>query len=100
MSEQGWRNFLAAQGGSDWVVLHGGAAAVFLVGSAVEAARLAEAIAGIPGLDGAGVLMTMADGQLTVRLTRGVERLVDRPEAAEPPGSPVHHEHGGAAGRD
>ena len=27
MSEQGWKGFLATQGGSDWVVLHGGAAA-------------------------------------------------------------------------
>jgi 4a-hydroxytetrahydrobiopterin dehydratase len=78
MNGQGWRNFLAAQGGSDWVVLHGGATAVFRVRSVVEAARLAEAIAHIPGLDGAGVLMTIADGQLTVRLTRGVERLEQR----------------------
>ena len=78
MSEQGWRNFLAAQGGSDWVVLHGGATAVFRVQSVVEAARLAEAIAHIPGLDGAGVLMTIADGQLTVRLTRGLWRLDER----------------------
>jgi 4a-hydroxytetrahydrobiopterin dehydratase len=78
MSEQGWRNFLAAHGDSDWVVLHGGAAAVFRVQSVVEAARLAEAIAEVPGLDGAGVLMTIADGQLTVRLARGVERLEER----------------------
>src|SRR3954469_23658812 len=78
MSEKGWRDFLAAQGGSDWVVLHGGAAAVFLVESVVEATQLAEAIAGLPGVDGAGVLMTVADGQLTVRLARGVERLEDR----------------------
>jgi 4a-hydroxytetrahydrobiopterin dehydratase len=57
----------------DWVVLHGGATAVFRVPSLVEAARLAQAVAQIPGLDGA--LMTLADGQLTVRLTRGVLRL-------------------------
>ena len=75
MSEQGWREFLAENAGSDWVVLHGGATAVFRVQSLVEAARLAEAIARVPGLDGAGVLMTLADGQLTVRLTRGVFRL-------------------------
>ena len=43
MSEQGWREFLAADGVDDWVVLHGGATAVFEVGSLVEAARLAEA---------------------------------------------------------
>ena len=33
MSEQGWREFLAADGVDDWVVLHGGATAVFKVGS-------------------------------------------------------------------
>src|SRR5262249_60055356 len=78
MSEQGWRDFLAAQSGSDWVVLHGGATAVFRVRSVVEAARLAEAIAHVPGFDGAGALMTIADDQLTVRLTRGVWRLEER----------------------
>jgi 4a-hydroxytetrahydrobiopterin dehydratase len=76
MSEQGWRRFLAAEGVADWVVLHGGAIAVFRVASLAEAARLAEAMAQIPGLDGA--LMTLADGQLTVRLTRGVFRLEER----------------------
>jgi 4a-hydroxytetrahydrobiopterin dehydratase len=44
MSEQGWREFLAAEDGPDWVVLHGGAMAVFRVSSLVEAARLAEAL--------------------------------------------------------
>jgi 4a-hydroxytetrahydrobiopterin dehydratase len=78
MSEQGWRDFLAAQQGSDWVVLHGGATAIFRVASVVEAARLAEALAQVPGLAGTGVLMTIADGQLTVRLTRGVFRLEQR----------------------
>ena len=34
--------------------------------------ELAEAVAQVPGLDGSGVLMTIADGRLTVRLTRGV----------------------------
>jgi hypothetical protein len=29
MSEQGWQDFLAAENGGDWVVLHGGATAVF-----------------------------------------------------------------------
>jgi 4a-hydroxytetrahydrobiopterin dehydratase len=99
VSEQGWRNFLSAQGGSDWVVLHGGAAAAFLVDSVVEAARLAEAIAGIPGLEGAGVLMTMGDGQLTVRLTRGVERLEDRHVHVARAVSMVAREHGAVADR-
>ena len=53
MSEQGWRRFLAAQGVADWVVLHGGAMAVFRVPSLAGAARLAEAVAQISGLDGA-----------------------------------------------
>ena len=99
MSEQGWRDFLAAQGGSDWVVLHGGAAAVFRVRSVVEAARLAEAIAHVPGLDGAGVLMTIADGQLTVRLARGVERLEERHLKLANAISAVALEHGAVADR-
>lgn len=75
MSEQGWRDFLAAEGVVDWVVLHGGAAAVFRVPTLVDAARLADAIAQDPGVAGSGVLMTVADDRLTVRLTRGVFRL-------------------------
>ena len=49
MSEQGWRAFLAADGVEDWVVLHGGATAVFRVGSLGEAARLADGVAKIAG---------------------------------------------------
>ena len=41
MSEQGWRQFLAAEGVDDWVVLHGGASAVFRVPSLGEAALAA-----------------------------------------------------------
>jgi 4a-hydroxytetrahydrobiopterin dehydratase len=78
MSEQGWQEFLAAEGVADWVVLHGGAMAVFRVASLVEAARLAEAVADVSGLDGAGVLMTVADDQLTVRLTRDMWHLEQR----------------------
>src|SRR5690349_8138163 len=75
MSEQGWQQFLAAKGVGDWVVLHGGATAVFRVESLGEAVRLAEAVAQIPGLASSGVLLTLADDRLTVRLTRGVFRL-------------------------
>jgi 4a-hydroxytetrahydrobiopterin dehydratase len=75
MSEQGWRRFLAAEGVDDWVVLHGGATAVFRVPSLAEAARLAVAVAQIDGLDGS--LMTINNDQLTVRLARGVFRLED-----------------------
>jgi 4a-hydroxytetrahydrobiopterin dehydratase len=99
MSEQGWRDFLAAQGGSDWVVLHGGATAVFRVHSVVEAARLAEAIAHVPGLDGAGVLMTVADSQLTVRLTRDLWRLEERHVQLAQAVSAVAREHGAVADR-
>jgi 4a-hydroxytetrahydrobiopterin dehydratase len=72
MSEQGWQGFLAAEGVDDWVVLHGGATAVFRVGSLREAARLAEAVATAPGIAEAGVLLTLADTRMTVRLSRDV----------------------------
>ena len=78
MSEQGWRAFLAADGLDDWVVLHGGAAAVFTVPSMSHAARLACAVAEVPGLQGSGVLLTTGDRHLTVRLTRGVFRIEER----------------------
>ena len=54
MSEQGWREFLAAEGVDDWVVLHGGATAVFRVASLAEAARLAGAVARSPAWRGPG----------------------------------------------
>jgi 4a-hydroxytetrahydrobiopterin dehydratase len=78
MSEQGWREFLTAEGVDDWVVLHGGATAVFRVPSLGEAARLAKAVANVPGLNGAGALLTIADDHLSVRLSRGVFRLEER----------------------
>jgi 4a-hydroxytetrahydrobiopterin dehydratase len=75
MSEQGWREFLTAEAVDGWVVLHGGATAVFRVPSLGEAARLAEAVANVPGLEGAGALLTIGDNHLSVRLSRGVFRL-------------------------
>jgi 4a-hydroxytetrahydrobiopterin dehydratase len=75
MSDRGWRDFLAAPDVDDWVVLHGGATAVFAVSSLGEAARLAEAVAGLPGIDAVGALITIADSRLTVRLTRDVWQL-------------------------
>jgi 4a-hydroxytetrahydrobiopterin dehydratase len=75
MSEQGWQKFLAAEGVDDWVVLHGGATAVFRVPSFGEAAQLAEAVAHVPGLEGSGALLTIAGNGLSVRLSRGVFRL-------------------------
>lgn len=70
MSEQGWREFLDADGLADWVVLHGGATAVFRVASMAQAAELAGALSGIPGLDESGALLTIASDRLSVRLTR------------------------------
>jgi len=69
MSEQGWREFLSADGVDDWVILHGGPTAVFMVGSLQEAARVAAAVAEAPGL-GARTLLTCASDRLTVKLTR------------------------------
>jgi 4a-hydroxytetrahydrobiopterin dehydratase len=99
MSEHGWRAFLADQGGSDWVVLHGGATAVFRVGSMLEAARLAEAIAQIPDLEPAGVLMTIAREQITVRLTRGLEHLEERHVQLARAISAAAREHGAVGDR-
>jgi 4a-hydroxytetrahydrobiopterin dehydratase len=78
MSEQGWQGFLAAEGVDDWVVLHGGATAVFQVGSLGEATRLAEAVAETPGFEGSGSLLTIADSSLTVRLSRDILQLKSR----------------------
>ena len=75
MSEQGWKAFLVAEGVDDWVVVHGGATAVFRVGSLGEAAGLAEAIARVPGLGESGALLTISTLGLTVRLTRDVWQL-------------------------
>lgn len=69
MSEQGWREFLSADDVDDWVVLHGGPTAVFRVGSLQEAARLAAAVADVPGLE-PRTLLTVASDRLTVKLTR------------------------------
>lgn len=93
MSEQDWQRFLAAEGVEDWVVLHGGAVAVFRVPSLGEAAKLAEAVAQVPGIEGSGTLLTVADDHLSVRLTRDVFR-VEEPhiELAWPDGSvPKRH---------
>jgi 4a-hydroxytetrahydrobiopterin dehydratase len=75
MSRQGWRDFLAADGVEEWVVLHGGAAAAYEVGSIAEASALASEITQVPGVADSGVLLTLSDRRVTVRLTRGVEFL-------------------------
>jgi 4a-hydroxytetrahydrobiopterin dehydratase len=72
MSEQGWKDFLAADRLDDWVVLHGGATAVFPVESMAVAADVGRAVANIPAFaDSAGAL-AISENQLTVRLTRDI----------------------------
>jgi 4a-hydroxytetrahydrobiopterin dehydratase len=51
MSELGWKRFLTAEGVGYWVVLHGGATAVFRIGSLRQAASLAADLAEIRGLE-------------------------------------------------
>ena len=99
MSEQGWRDFLAAQGLEDWVVLHGGATAVFRVASVTAAARLAQAVVAVSGFDGSGALLTIAGGSLSVRLTRGVLRLEARHAELARAISSIARQHGAIADR-
>ena len=76
MSEDGWRAFLSGAEIDDWAILHGGPTAVFKVASLQDAARLAAAVAEVPGL-GPRTLLTAASDRLTVKLTRemwGTER--------------------------
>ena len=99
MSEQGWKEFLAADGVEDWVVLHGGAAAVFRVGSLAKAARLAVAVAGVDGVEGSAALLTVANDRLTVRLTRDVWGLEPRDIGVARDVSAVAREHGATPDR-
>jgi 4a-hydroxytetrahydrobiopterin dehydratase len=99
VSEQGWQEFLASEDTAGWVVLHGGATAVFRVPSMADSARLAEAVAQIPGLDGNGVLMTIVDDQLTVRLTRDIWQLEKRHLDLARAVSAVAKAHGAVADR-
>jgi 4a-hydroxytetrahydrobiopterin dehydratase len=78
VSEQGWRDFLAAEAVEGWVILHGGATAVFRLGSLRDAAHLAQALSEAPGIEGSGVMLTLADNRLTVRLSRDVWQLESR----------------------
>lgn len=78
MSEQGWQMFLAAEGVDDWVVLHGGATAVFRVPSLTQAVKLADDVAHVPGLEGSGTQLSITDGRLSVRLTRDMWHLEER----------------------
>ena len=99
MNHEGWQGFLAASGVDDWVVLHGGATTVFRCASLGEAARLAQAVTRVEGLEGSGTLITIADTCTTVRLTRdlwGLEpRHVDLARAI----SAVARDHGAVVDR-
>jgi 4a-hydroxytetrahydrobiopterin dehydratase len=99
MSEQGWRDFLAADGLEDWVVLHGGAAAVYRVESMADAAALAAAVAVVPGLADSSALLTIADRALTVRLTRDMWRLEAHHVELGRAVSAVARDHGAPADR-
>lgn len=72
MSDQGWKEFLHADGLDDWVVLHGGPTAVFQTRTLPEAAQLASLIAQLPELDGTSAHMSIVTKSLTIRLTREV----------------------------
>jgi 4a-hydroxytetrahydrobiopterin dehydratase len=98
MSEQGWREFLSADGVDDWVILHGGPTAVFRVGSLLEAARLAAAVAAVPGLE-SRTLLTASSDRLTVKLTREMWGTEARHVEVARAISAVAREHGATADR-
>ena len=99
MSEEGWREFLRAEDVEEWVVLHGGATAVFRVRSLGEAVALAAGVAQVPGLHGSGVVLTMADAHLSVRLSRDVTQLERQHLDLARAISAVAHEHGAVPDR-
>jgi 4a-hydroxytetrahydrobiopterin dehydratase len=98
MSEQGWRDFLSADDADDWVILHGGPTAVFEVRSLADAARLAAAVADVPGLE-PRTLLTAAAGRLTVKLTREMWGTEARHVEVAKAISALAREHGASADR-
>jgi 4a-hydroxytetrahydrobiopterin dehydratase len=99
VSERGWQEFLAADGLEDWVVLHGGASAVFRLAGMEAVGRLGAAVTSLPGLAGSEALLTLADGRLSVRLARGVFRLEGRHIDLARAISAVARAHGAVADR-
>jgi 4a-hydroxytetrahydrobiopterin dehydratase len=75
MAAGGRVEFLRSVGVADWVVLHGGAVAVFRTETLAEAARLAVAVAAVPGLDATDAVLTISGAKLSVRLTRDMWNL-------------------------
>jgi 4a-hydroxytetrahydrobiopterin dehydratase len=98
MSEQGWRDVLSADGIDDWVILHGGPTAVFRVESLHEAARLAAAVAEVPGLE-PRTLLTATSDRLTVKLTREMWGTEAKHVEVARAISAVAREHGATADR-
>jgi 4a-hydroxytetrahydrobiopterin dehydratase len=98
MSEQGWRDVLDA-GLHEWVILHGGATAVYTTDSMAHAAALALAVVQVPGVEEAAALLTVSGRSVSVRLTRDLWFLeaghVDLALAV----SAVAREHGAVADR-
>ncbi|HEY7564615.1 MAG TPA: VOC family protein [Acidimicrobiia bacterium] len=99
MSEQGWRDFLAVEGLDDWVVLHGGATAVFRISPLAAAIAMAADVARIPGVPGGGVILTIGDGVLAVRLSRDLWQLEGRHVDLARAISTTAREHGALADR-
>jgi 4a-hydroxytetrahydrobiopterin dehydratase len=103
LSEQGWQDFLAGEGLEDWVVLHGGATAVFRVTSLRGATVLAQAIAEAPEIEGGsghkGILLTAGGDRLTVRLSRDVWQLEAEHARLARLVSKLAREHGAKADR-
>ena len=75
MGAGGRIEFLRSDGVADWVVLHGGAVAIFRTDSIADAAQLAAAIAEVPGLDATDAVLTVSGAKLSVRLTRDMWNL-------------------------
>ncbi|MCW1431583.1 VOC family protein [Novosphingobium sp. JCM 18896] len=98
MSEDGWKSFLA-EGLTDWVVLHGGAAAFFRTGSLEAAGRLAASISAVSDLSGRGAKITISDGGVAIRLTRDVWQLEDEHRGLARAVSSVAHHQGAVADR-
>ena len=99
MSDKGWRAFLAAPGLEAWAVLHGGPTAVYRTSSLADAAALAQAIAAVPGLDGAHAQINLLSDRVTVRLTREVWKIEESHAAVARAISAVAQAHGAAADR-
>ena len=80
-------------------MLHGVATAVSQVPSLGEAARLAQAVAQDSCREGSGILLTIAEDALTVRLARGASRLEERHNGVARAISATARAHGAVADR-